>query len=245
MVAIAQFLGQGLYTPSEVALYVRETPSLVSRWLLGKSGEPVVDRQFKQEERFVSFLDFVQVLAIAAIRRQYKVPLQTIREGVEEARLHHKVQYPLAMQHTTYLFQRAERGQKQEGDEEEDPSVRKFELIIRRPNESLVQLTGKNRRNYVMKEVVELYLSDLSFSSEGLAIAYTAWRKNDMEIRMDPKKRFGEPMTPSGYTAYALAEAVKTEGSIENAAKAYGVDRTEVELAYSYLDYLRIIPPRE
>jgi hypothetical protein len=244
MVAIAEFLGQGLYTPSEVALYVRENPGLVSRWLLSKGGKSVVERQFKDETRFVSFLDFVQVLAIAAIRRQFKVPLQTIREGVDEARKRHKVEYPLAMKHTTHLLQREERGRRPLPDDD-DENFRKYELIIQRPDESLVQLTGKHRGNFVMKEIVELYLNDVSFDPSGLAVAYTAWRQHGLEVRMDPKKRFGEPLTPSGYTAYCLAEAVKTEGSVDRAAKAYGVERTEVELAVSYLDYLRIIPRRE
>jgi uncharacterized protein (DUF433 family) len=248
MIAVSNFLGQGLYTPGEVAHYARERPNLVSRWLLGKSGAPVVQRQFVHDDRFVTFLDFVQVLAIANIRRQYAVPLQQIRDAVDEAREFHKMPYPLAMRHTTFLFRREEQGaSRKESDSEGDGKrFRKFELLIRRPEESeLIQLTGKHRRNYVMKQVVELYLSDLSFDDAGLAVAYTAWRRNNLSIVMDPKRHFGEPFTPSGYSAITLAEAVRTEGSVEHAAKAYGVDCTEVELAVSYLDYLRITPPRE
>lgn len=246
MVAIADFLGQGLYTPSEVALYVRENTSLVSRWLMGKSGEPVVARQFAEEGRFVSFLDFVQVLAIATIRRQYKIPLQTIRSAVAEARDFHGVPCPLAMNHTTFLFQREERSHRSQADDSAENEDRKYELLIRRPGkDSLIQLTGSHRRNYVMKEVVELYLKDLSFDQNGLAIAYTAWKRGGLEIQMNPKRRFGEPITPSGYTALALADAVKAEGSIDRAAKAYGVSQEEVELACGYLDHLRVIPRRE
>lgn len=245
---VNNLLGQGIYTPSEVALYTREHPTTVARWLMGnKAAEPVIARQFRDEPRFVTFLDFVQTLAIATIRRQYKVPLQTIREALAEARNFHKVEFPFAMKHKTVLYERVEKGRVTESLESDDESHRRFELFIRLEDkdESLVQLTGRHKKQYALKDIVELYLKDISFDAAGLASSYRAWNRGNLSITMDPKRHFGEPLAPSGYTAYALAEAVKIEGSIDRAAVAYGVDRTEVELACSYLDYLRVIPRRE
>jgi hypothetical protein len=246
--SISDLIGQGIYTPAEVALYTRERTKTVVRWLKGsKSGDPVVQRQY-EDERFVGFLDFVQTLAIATIRRQYKVPLQTIREAVDEARKRHHVKYPFAMDHTTHLFQRAERKEQDRPPttEEQAESERRYELLIKKPDESLVLLTGRHRGNYVIKDIVELYLRDLTFSTAtGFAEEYCAWQKDGLAITMNPSRRFGEPLTPSGYTAMALWDAVKSEGSVLNAAKAYGVDPREVELAVSYLDYLRIAPTRD
>ncbi|HUY34342.1 MAG TPA: hypothetical protein VMV69_16470 [Pirellulales bacterium] len=65
-----------------------------------------------------------------------------------------------------------------------------------------------------------------------------------MEITMNPHRHFGEPLTPSRYTAVALAQAVTAEGSIERAAIAYGVEPREVEMAFRYFSSLQS-PPRE
>jgi uncharacterized protein (DUF433 family) len=56
---------------------------------------------------------------------------------------------------------------------------------------------------------------------------------------MNPKHRFGEPLLEGcGYTPEVLFEAAKTEGSIEAAAKAYGVSKEQVEVCVDYFDYL-------
>ena len=90
-----------------------------------------------------------------------------------------------------------------------------------------------------MREIAEVYMSDISYDSHGLAMEYVALQRGGLRVVMNPKKRFGEPLVPSGYTAETLWEAAKSEGSVEAAAKAYGVDRTEVELACCYFDFLQ------
>lgn len=248
--AVAKHLGKGIYTPSEAAFYAREHTQTVSRWLYGSKGNPpVLTGEFDPAERLVSFLDFVQLLAIAAIRRQYGVPLQTIHKAIEKAK-RHGVDYPFARRHKTFLFQRLEPSQQdaayeadEDGNEVDDRNgreakQRRFEIFISVENESLVQMTGRYPGNRVMKEVTELYLTDLHFGTLGLAEQYDAFTYGDLKVTMDPKRHFGEPLTPSRYTAEALWEAVLAEGSIDLAAKAYGVDRKEVELACKYFDYL-------
>jgi hypothetical protein len=241
---VADFLGQGIYTPAEAAFYAREHTATIERWLRGDArGAPVVEAQF-DDERFVSFLDFVQALAIANIRRQYDVPLQTIRQAVDEARHRHGVEYPFAENHRVYLLDRWQ-GEEPGQHDERAQRERRYDLYIRRPDESMVQLTGRHRGNLTFKEIVQLYLKQLDFGPSGLAVQYRPFRYDGLEIVMNPKRRFGEPLTPSNYTAEALWDAVQTEGSIDAAAMACGVERREVELACSYLDYLRFPPKRD
>ena len=79
-----QFLGKGMYTVAEAALYCRVTTAMMTRWLFGTaSGEPVMVPQFGTEERLVSFLDLVQTLAIREIRNQHKVPLPKFRQALQ------------------------------------------------------------------------------------------------------------------------------------------------------------------
>ena len=215
-------LGIGLYTPTEAAMYARMSPATLSRWLFGaSSGDAVVPSEL-EGERIVTFLDFVQAMAVRSIRNTRKMPLQKIREAVRLAQDEFQVQFPLAKKHTVYLL----------GDE----------IIINVGNvesKRLVQASGKRRRNLVMTQVAELYMKDVGFDPTGLAALYTAFEYQNCVIRMDPRLRFGEPLLPScGYSAQTLWEASISEGSITNAAKVYQVKEDEVETACRYIDLI-------
>jgi hypothetical protein len=228
----------GLYTPAEAAFYARIRTQLMTSWLYGgKNRQPVVEPQRGPEVRDVSFLDFVQALAIRAIRRDYRISLQKIRGAVEFAKAHYGESHPLATRHKTFLFDR--NSAKNEKPDDEDS---RYELVINLEEngktESLVQLTGHKAGNRLIGEIVELFLKDVSFDGSGRAAEYRAFAYGDLAVTMNPHRHFGEPLLPSGYPAQTLWEAVPIEGSIEAAAKAYGIDATEVELACRYLDFL-------
>jgi uncharacterized protein (DUF433 family) len=215
-------IGIGVYTPSEAATYARISPQTMRRWLYGSpQGERVTPSQLPSEEKVVTFLDFVQALAIHDIRTQHKVPLSKIREAAQCATKKYKVEYPFARQHSTYLLN--------------------GEILIRLDeDEDLTQVTGKHANQMTMRKIVELYLKDLTFGANGLATAYKAYSWDSLDVSMNPRRRFGEPLVESsGYTAQALLQAFRTEGSFEAAAQAYGVDPRQVELAYRYYDYLQ------
>lgn len=216
-----QMLGIGLYTPAEAALYARIALPTLNRWLFGAGGQPVVASEL-EGERIVTFIDFVQAMAVRAIRNTKQVPLKKIRDAVRMAQDEFHVEYPLAKRHTIYLF----------GED----------IIINVGDEQsqrLVQATGKKRRNYVMKEVAELFMKDIGFDADGLANLYTAFEWNKYVVKMDPQYCFGEPLLPTcGYSARALWEATIAEGSMANAAKVYQVKEDEVETACRYIDLI-------
>lgn len=255
--ALAEHLGVGIYSPAEAAFYARERTGTVVRWLFGnKAGESVLQSQLDPSEKVVTFLDFIQMLAVSAIRKQYDVPLQTIRRGLDKAKERYGVDYPLAMQHKTYLFERGEHRQKkrengQQRDVGEPEPNKRFEIVIRLPavdaslqeDDRFVQVTGLGADNLMLKEVVELFLRDVSYDAKGIAEEYYPLREGDRAIRMNPHHHFGEPLAPSGYPALALWESVIAEGGIERAANVYGVDPTEVELAFKYISSLQGPPP--
>lgn len=85
MVAAETLLGVGLYSPSEAAFYARVRPQLLSNWVCGtKTTEPVIERQLLDaSKRIVTFLDFIQTLAIRRMRLHSHVSLQKIREGYQ------------------------------------------------------------------------------------------------------------------------------------------------------------------
>ncbi|WP_435007590.1 hypothetical protein P12x_004855 [Tundrisphaera lichenicola] len=226
-------LGIGIYTPAEAAFYSKVEPKALVRWVFGNSaGKPVIERQLQDsEEKTVTFLDLVQVLAVREVRTRYLVPLQRIREGVELATTHYGLDYPLARKHDILLF----------GDSE-TPGHQ--QLVIRLNGDDAlpeyIQLTGKNKGNRMLGKVVEPFLKNITFDEDSqLASQYRPMTSGAAVVLLDPTRRFGEPIIePGGYTAEALWLATNVEGSFEDAASACGVSVEEVELANRYFDTL-------
>jgi uncharacterized protein (DUF433 family) len=236
MIDLANALGAGIYTPREAAFYARVRPDLITRWIFGgPRGERVVDPQFEPSNgKVVTFLDFIQAMAIRAIRLKYKIPLGKIRKAVDKAKRDFSVEYPFAMPHTT-IFVFSDQSKMGHG-----------ELMIERDDGQIVQLSGRASGNLVFRQIVEPYLDHVEFDQRNLACRYTAWTRGDRKIIMDPHFHFGEPILhPCGYTAKALWEAVDIEGSVDEAAAAYGVDRKDVMTAWEFYDHLRATQLRE
>lgn len=107
VVASAQLFsaGTGLYTVREAALYARLHPTVLNRWLFGN--KRVLHPQIGSAgEKVVTFLDFVQALAVRAIRTQHKIALDKVRLAIEVAEKEFQVSFPLARRHTIYLLDR-------------------------------------------------------------------------------------------------------------------------------------------
>ena len=236
MFTIADKLGLGIYTPAEAAIYARVSRQLMTRWVFGDArGEPVIERQLRNpSEKVVTFLDFVQTLAVREVRLRKNVSLQRIRQGVDEARRRYGVEYPLACRHKIFVF--GDRKSKGHG-----------QVIIRRPDDDnpdvgqYVQLTGRERGNLLLGAIVEPFLTNLRFDPDtGLATEYSPMSEGDARIVLNPHRRFGEPIVePSGHTAETLWDATNIEGGIEAAAEAFGVSIDEVWLANRYIDSLQ------
>ena len=223
MVAAAtKFLGIGMYTPAETAMYARISSRMMSRWIHGDgAGAAAIRAQVPDDsQKTGTFLDFIQVMAVRAIREQRKtITLQKIRQAIETV-TNMGDPYPFARRHATYLLN--------------------DEIHIQVEDKGLVQASGRQRGQYAMKQIVEIYLDDLSFDSTGLANEYTAYESAGVKIVMRPGIRFGEPVVlESQHTAWTLWQACMSEGSVEAAAKAYGVPVNEVRVAFKYIDSIR------
>ena len=186
-------------------------------------GEAVLDPEFNNE-KVVSFLDFVQALAIRAITtspKSRRIAIPKIRQAVEKAKSEYKVDFPLAMQHKIFVFGN--------------------DLIIKNRQDEYVGLTGKHSGNKMFTEIAELYMRKLDFGEDGLSNLYRAWGSGKSHIVMNPKVQFGEPVfLKYGLTAHTLFHAVETEGSVANAAKCYEVPESIVYTAMDYFDHLEL-----
>jgi uncharacterized protein (DUF433 family) len=210
--------GAGLYTLGEVARYARMHPVTVSRWF---KGDGYCKNVFALEDsKIITFLDFVQVLAVRNLRVHYHVKLQKIRDAIERASKDFGIDYPFARKHTTFLFDN--------------------EIWIQPEGKTLTQISGKEHGQKGITKVIELFYDDISFDPKlGIANSYKAYESRGNKIIMNPKIRFGEPLLEGvGYTPEALFEAAKTEGSAEAAAKNYGVTTSQVQTSIDYFDSL-------
>jgi uncharacterized protein (DUF433 family) len=213
---------KGIYTVQEAAWYARLPIATLRRWIeISDNNSQVFSSEYEDlEEGFVSFLDFVQALAIRAIRNEKKIPLQRIREAVQSAEEEYNVKYPLARQHTTYLSGK--------------------EILIQLDGmDDLVTISGKSKGQINMKKIIEYYLEDISFDAIGVAIQY----RPIPGILMDPKIRFGEPVIEGrNITAQSLWEAVESEGNFESVSELFDVEVEKVKLAYRFYDILERKP---
>lgn len=217
--SVEKLVGIGLYTPREAARFARVSTPLVTRWLFGnRAGASVVDAELREhEERFVTFQDFVQVLAIRAIRSEFNISLQKIRGAVEHARNHYGVEYPFAVPHQTYLF----------GEE-----------IVIRLKDDLYQISGRGKDQQMIREVAQLYMEDLHFDGKR-PVKYDIFEHGGETVTMAPEVSLGQPRLACGYTADALLQAFQTEGSIDLAAKVMGVSTDDIKLALRFDDFLQ------
>ena len=231
-----QLIGVGLYSPFEAARYAQVRPQLVSQWLFGRQGEhpsdAVIDPQLGvTKERIVTFLDFVQILAVHRLRTEKDhLSLQKIRQAYQRARQEFDVLYPLATRDVRIgVFGPPGR-----------PDKQTIFICLKKKSETEVQqyfeLSGREFGNQLIGEVVLTYSRFLEFDEKtDLARKYTIFKSDDGEVTMDPEIRFGEPfIEATGYTAYTLFNAYQTEGTIERAASIYDVDPSQVRLAIEF-----------
>jgi uncharacterized protein (DUF433 family) len=224
--AMADLLGLGLYTVSEAARYARISPAKLVHWVIGTSNrKPAVKSRLelaKNPERWVTFLDFIQAMAIRDIRiARPHISLDKIRETIEMSKSRFGIEYPFARKHTTYLL----------GDD--------IRLDVK--GVGLVESSGTHKSQLDIREVVEQYLEDLSYDADGLASGYVPFRWKEHDIVFDPKRHFGLPFVrPGRYSVASLCDAFESEGGYRAAAKAYNIKVDAIEAARKYFfDYLR------
>ena len=216
-------LGTGAYTAQEIACFARMHSVTVKRWFFGTNmGEPVV-AEHKEGDRFLTFLDFVQALAVRNLRVNHHVSLSTIRESLDFAKKGFNWDHPFATLHSTYLD-----GKK---------------IIIHPPGTPApLHASGRGKGQQVMKAILEPYLREINFDpTSGLAAQYVAFEYKHARVLMEPAKHFGQPYVESaGITAQRLADAVEEEGGFEQAAGAFGVQIDEVVAAFRFIDDLKV-----
>jgi uncharacterized protein (DUF433 family) len=170
------------------------------------------------DEKALSFLDFVETLAVRSFRIDYGVTLGAIRQAMEFSEEQFGIRHIFARQdHRTLI-----------------DNHRQLHIILA-GEKNPIAISGKGKGQISFQECIEGYMRDLRFDANGMADLYTAFRFESQKVIMRPTFHFGEPiMEENGYPPDVLWRGVIAEGSFERAAEMYDVSVASVEAAYRY-----------
>jgi uncharacterized protein (DUF433 family) len=217
--------GRGLYTVAEAALYARMSAQTANAWFFPtKRGIRMRDAVISDDEnRYLTFAEFAEAVAIRFLRHHYKVSLQGIRDAIKYVKdSRPEIEFPLTQQSSKIrVYQRH------------------LYIYMDGDNNNPVQISGKSIGQKHFTECFLGYLKDFGFSPDGLVDSYLAYHHKDQKITMRPNQNMGAPMVEgTGFSAETLHSAVIQEGGVERAAKAFEVRVEAVEAAFKYWDDL-------
>jgi uncharacterized protein (DUF433 family) len=222
--------GQGLYTPQEAAAYARMPVTSLNYWLYGNKTHAALRNTLiaNTEGRYLTFIEFMEAVAIRSFRVNHGISLPKIRQAIEEAKTKYGVDYPFAnKKHRTY-------------------AIGKDLHIVLEGDADPLQITGKQTGQTGMKVCLEQFMHDFVWDEQDALIAYRAHRhvtesNRVIDIMMRPNTCFGAPVVgDTGYTAETLWRAANAEGDFKKAAGYYGVDVEDVIAAYRYCQEIEL-----
>ena len=213
--------GIGIYTIPEAARYARMPAATIRSWFFPHDKRKPMRRGSidDTERKVISFLDFVEVLAVRSLRVDYNVSLSTIRNAIDFAQRQYDVDHIFARRdHKTKL----------------DLNKRQLHIVMEGEKDP-ISLSDVDAGQVSFQECVEGYMQDLDFDSDGIADHYTAFRFEGQAVVMKPAFNFGGPvMAENGYPPAILWRSVVTEGSFQRAADLYDASVESVRAAYRY-----------
>jgi len=208
-----------LYSASEAARFLRLPVSTVRAWAFGQ-GYRVKDvlRHFKAvintadpKGRRLSFLNLVELLVLAAIRRRHNVPLKQVRNAVEFLRRKFPSEHPLA----DNQFQT----------DGMDLFVEKFGKLLNISRDGQIAI----------KELIQQYLRLVERDTDGVPFklhlprpAQPTQRMTDVVI--DPRFGFGRPVLDGrGIRTEVIVERFQAGESVASLAEDYNLSPETVE----------------
>lgn len=208
-----------VYTAAEAARYLRLPASTVRAWAFGQDyrieGEsrrfqPVISTANPRKRR-LSFINLVEMLVLAAIRKDHKVAMKQVRNAVDYLRKRHPSDHPLA----DHQFQ-----------------TDGINLFV----EKYGQLLNISRDGQiVMKEMIQRYLRLVERDASGVPFKLHLPRRADAPeplaaVVIDPQRGFGRPVLDGrGIRTEVIVDRFHSGESMASLAEDYGVDVPVIE----------------
>jgi len=210
-----------LYTTTEAANYLGVKPPTMHRWLRGYEGRPPLLTTVEPGGRSASvpFIGLAEGHVLAAIRAT-GVRLQRVRPALERLRKEIGLEHALASRR---LLTDGSEVLYDYGLEHDDPALR--ELVVVRNNQ------------VVFADVVQQYLTYISYDKQGYAEQLRLPAYGDARVIVDAGRSFGQPIFES--TGVRVSDALDlfyAGEPIEVVSEEYGVPPAQIEAA------LRAVP---
>lgn len=208
-----------IYSAAEAAQYLRLPISTVRAWSFGQ-GYRVRDekRRFEsvigtadRKNRRLSFINLVELLVLAAIRRTHRVPLPHVRRAVNFLRKHFPSAHPLA----DHAFQTNGVGL----------FVEKFGQILNLSRDGQIE----------MKQFIDAYLRGVDRDSKGVPIKLHLPRsekrtKDRSMVVIDPGRGFGRPVLDgTGVRTELIVARFQAGEPIASLAEDYALSSNVIE----------------
>lgn len=208
--------GVGLYTPTEAARLTNISAQRIRRWLAGyivagRSYEALWAPQVEiRGEIALGFRDLLEIRVVNSLINA-GLSLQKIRRAIELSHDLTGAAHPLAT--STFLT---------------DGSSVFLQIRKEEGEDEIINIFTKQLQ---FRRIIQPSLKGVSYNTRGEPVR---WEPVEGVI-LDPERSFGQPLEEvSGIPTIILAEAVATEGSIEEAAKAFLVSPSSVKRAAEF-----------
>ena len=207
------------YSVAEGAHYLGLPTATLRAWSLGqRMGDKPPFRAILRlpdaETPILSFVNLVEAHVLSALRREHRVPLQTIRKAIQYLHRQFPSPHPLA----DHAF-----------------ATDGVTLFVEKFGE-LLQVPGSGQM--AMQKLLEAHLERISRDAFGVPIKlypFTRWRGDTKEpkaVEIDPRLSFGRPvLVGTGIPTAVIAERYKAGETIAELAEDYHRQATEIEEA--------------
>jgi uncharacterized protein (DUF433 family) len=217
-----------VYSAKEAAQYLRLPGSTVRAWAFGQNyrvngeirrQEPVIATADPANRR-LSFINLIELLVLAAMRREHKVDMRTVREALSYLRKAHPSDHPLA----DHVFQT----------DGVQLFVEKYGAILNISRDGQVE----------MAELIRRYLRLVERDASGVPFKLHLPRRADspepmVAVVIDPLRGFGRPLLDArGIRTEVILDRFHAGESLASLAADYEIDQAVVE------DILRSEPAR-
>ena len=202
------------YGVPEAAHYLGIPVSTLRYWAAGRSGvsQPLIEAAAPAPVA-LSFINLVELHVLGAIRREHEVSLPKVRVAIQYLETQYNSRHPLASHQleTDGL----------------DLFVAEYGRLINISREGQV----------AMREVLVTSLKRIERDQAGIPIKLYPFTRNDMRqapklVVIDPRLAFGRPViSGTGLATEIIAERYKAGESMEDLARDYGREKTEIEEA--------------
>lgn len=206
-----------LYTAAEAARFLRLPTSTVRAWAFGQGDrarhnrfESVIDAADRKSHR-LSFVNLVELLVLAAIRRKHKVPLPQVRKAVAFLRKKFPSPHPLA---------------------DNDFQTNGVDLFV----EKFGQLLNISRDGQIaIKELIQDYLQLVERDTRGVPVKLHLPRvhrptQERGAVVIDPRIGFGRPVLDGrGVRVEVILDRFRAGEPIASLADDYAISEDVIE----------------